>query len=419
MSPLRVELVSEHASPLAAVGEADAGGQNVHVAALATHLAALGCEVTVATRADDAGLPERLELEPGVTVHHVPAGPARPVPKDELWQHMPGFVRHLHRRWRVDTPDLVHAHFWMSGWAALRARHGVAAPLPVVQTFHALGVVKRRHQGTADTSPPVRPAVESHLVRAADHVIATCTDEVAELTALGGRPEDMSVVPCGIDPKLFRPGGPAAPRSVSSGLRHRIVVVSRLVPRKGIDDVIAALSHLPDTELLVAGGPAAAALDHDAEACRLARLARSFGVADRVRLLGAVPRQDVPALLRSADLVACVPWYEPFGIVPLEAMACGVPVVGSAVGGLLDSVDDHRTGELVPPHDPQAIAHAAAHLLANPSLRARMGEEAAARVRQHFTWPQVAQSTLEIYRRFVSQERSAAAGPGHDWAVSA
>jgi glycosyltransferase involved in cell wall biosynthesis len=419
MRPLRVELVSEHASPLAAVGEADAGGQNVHVSALAGHLAALGCEVTVATRADDPALPARLVMEPGVTVHHVPAGPPRPVPKDGLWQHMPEFARQLRRRWTADPPDLVHAHFWMSGWAALRARRGMDGPPPVVQTFHALGVVKRRHQGAADTSPPERSGVEAQLVRAADHVIATCRDEVAELTALGGRPDDMSVVPCGIDPELFRPGGPAAARSLSSGLRHRIVVVSRLVPRKGIDDVIAALSLLPDTELVVAGGPPAAALDQDAEACRLARLARSFGVALRVRFLGAVPRPDVPALLRSADLVACVPWYEPFGIVPLEAMACGTPVVGTAVGGLLDSVDDHRTGVLVPPHDPWALAQAASHLLANPSLRARMGEEAAARVRQHFTWPQVAHSTLEIYRRFVSEDRSAAARTGGDWAVPA
>jgi glycosyltransferase involved in cell wall biosynthesis len=196
-------------------------------------------------------------------------------------------------------------------------------------------------------------------------------------------------------------------------------VVSRLVPRKGIDDVIAALVHLPDTELVIAGGPPAAVLGQDPEACRLARLAHSFGVAGRVRFLGGVPRADVAALLRSADLVACVPWYEPFGIVPLEAMACGTPVVGSAVGGLLDSVDDHRTGVLVPPQDPRALADAAARLLANPSLRSRMGEEAAARVRQHFTWPQIARSTLEIYRRFVPEDGSAASRPGRDWAVPA
>jgi D-inositol-3-phosphate glycosyltransferase len=412
---LRVELVSEHASPLAAVGGADAGGQNVHVAALATHLAALGCAVTVATRADDPSLPSHVEMTPGVDVVHIPAGPVRPVPRDELWEHMPAFARRLRRRWRVRRPDVVHAHFWMSGWAADRARRTMVDPPPLVQTFHALGAVKRRHQGAADTSPADRGRIEGRLVTQADHIIATCEDEVVELTALGGAPDRMSVVPCGVDAHAFRPTGPVAPPRRE---RHRIVVVSRLVPRKGIDDVVAALPHLPDTELLVAGGPPATALDGDPEARRLRRLADDLGVGRRVRLLGAVDRGDVPALLRSADVVVCVPWYEPFGIVPLEAMACGVPVVGSAVGGLLDTVADRRTGLLVPRRDPQAVAAAVGHLLDNPSLRARMGAEAAARVRQSFTWPQVARCTLDVYEGIV------AGGPrqpdrSNAWAVPA
>jgi glycosyltransferase involved in cell wall biosynthesis len=147
-------------------------------------------------------------------------------------------------------------------------------------------------------------------------------------------------------------------------------------------------------------------------------LARRLGVDDRAQLLGAVARSEVPALLRSADLVACVPWYEPFGIVPLEAMACGVPVVGSAVGGLLDTVQHGRTGLLVPPRDPQAVAAAAARLLGNTSLRAQMGAEAAARVRQDYTWSQVARATLEVYTRLVADGR-AAPSAARDWAVPA
>jgi glycosyltransferase involved in cell wall biosynthesis len=413
---LRVELVSEHASPLATVGEPDAGGQNVHVAALATQLAALGCRVTVATRADAPELAERVVMAPGVEVRHVRAGPPRPLAKDELWAHMPAFARELRRRWRRRPPDVVHAHFWMSGWAARQAGQALAAPPPVVQTFHALGVVKRRHQGAADTSPPDRCAVEAGLVRTVDHVIATCSDEVAELTALGGRRDRITVVPCGVDTGAFRPGGPAAPPREGG---HRVVVVSRLVPRKGIDDVVATLPRLPGTELLVAGGPPAAALGDDAEAGRLRALARELGVADRVRLLGAVARCDVPPLLRSADVVACVPWYEPFGIVPVEAMACGTPVVGSAVGGLLDTIDDRRTGLLVPPRDPGAVAGAVARLLDNPSLRGHMGDEAVARVRQAYTWPQVARSTLEVYRRLVTGGGTAAPDAGRGWAVPA
>ena len=419
MTGLRVELVSEHASPLAAVGRPDAGGQNVHVAELASGLADLGCAVTVVTRADARGLPDRVAMRPGVTVHHVTAGPAASVPKDELWEHMPAFARRLRGRWLADPPDVVHAHFWMSGWAALRARGGLGSRPPLVQTFHALGVVKRRHQGAADTSPPVRCDVESELVRSVDHVVATCRDEVAELVSLGGDPGRTTVVPCGIDPRSFRPGGDVSPPR--DGRRRRIVVVSRLVRRKGIDEVIAALPDLPDTELLVAGGPPAGQLAVDGEARRLRDLARRLGVADRVRLLGAVGRADVPALLRSADLVACVPWYEPFGIVPVEAMACGVPVVGSAVGGLLDTVDDRRTGVLVPPRDPGAVTAAAAHLFDNPSLRLHMGAEAAARAREQFAWASVARATLDVYEALAAApaRRGALAVPADGWAVPA
>ncbi|HEX6419176.1 MAG TPA: glycosyltransferase, partial [Acidimicrobiales bacterium] len=283
-------------------------------------------------------------------------------------------------------------------------------------TFHALGVVKRRHQGAADTSPPGRCDVEARLLRDADHVIATCSDEVAELVALGGERHRITVVPCGVDTRAFRPGGPAAPPRQGG---HRVVVVSRLVPRKGIDDVVAALPELPGTELVVAGGPPADRLAGDPEARRLDRLARDLGVAGRLRLLGAVPRPEVPALLRSADVVACVPWYEPFGIVPVEAMACGTPVVGSAVGGLLDTVDHRRTGLLVPPRDPAAVARAVGHLLDGPSLRARMGTEAAARVRQDYTWRQVARSTVEVYRSVLEGGSPAVTAAGRGWAVPA
>ena len=404
MARLRVDLVSEHASPLAVLGGADAGGQNVHVAALGSALGALGCAVTIHTRADRAGLPTRVELAPNVEVEHVRAGPATPLRKDDLFTYMPSFAASLRRRWAVDPPDVVHAHFWMSGWASRSA----AGRLPVIQTFHALGVVKRRHQGADDTSPPQREAIETELARTVDHVITTSTDELAELVALGADPDRLSVVPCGIDPSVFRPNG----RVTSRGrLPHRIVAVSRLVPRKGIADVIAALRWLPDTELVVAGGPPVTELDADSEARRLHEVAGRAHVADRVRLVGSLSRHDVAALLRSADLAVCVPWYEPFGIVPLEAMACGTPVVGSAVGGLLDTVADRRTGLLVPPRRPEAIAAAVRRLLDNPSLRRRMGDEAAAQVRQRFTWAQVARTTLEVYERVAERPTS--------WAVPA
>jgi glycosyltransferase involved in cell wall biosynthesis len=408
MTGLRIDLVSEHASPLAALGGADAGGQNVHVAALARGLAEHGCEVTVLTRSDGPSLPPRVELGPGVTVEHVVAGPRAPVPKDELFPHLPAFAAHLRRRWHTARPDVVHAHFWMSGWAAVHAAEGLADPPPLALTFHALGAVKRRNQGAADTSPPSRLAVESGLLHQVGQVIATCSDEQAELTALGCPPGRITVIPCGVDVSAFRPDGPTARRGPA---KHRLVAIGRLVPRKGVDDAIRALAGLPDAELVVAGGPPPGSLTRDAEATRLTALARRHGVADRVRLLGALDRAGVPPLLRSADAVVCVPWYEPFGIVPLESMACGVPVIGSAVGGLLDSVEDGATGVLVPPRDPRAVRAAARWVLDDPGRRRRLGEAGVARAHRLFGWPHVAARTLDTYRALVARSPS--------WAVPA
>jgi len=396
-------MVSEHASPLAVLGGVDAGGQNVHVASLSAELARLGVEVVVHTRRDDPALPPRVTLAPGVVVEHVDAGPPRPVPKDELLPSMGEFATGLARAWRRRRPDVVHAHFWMSGRASVAAagRLGV----PVVQTFHALGVVKRRHQGAKDTSPAQREPVERRLLRQVDLVLATCTDEVFELARLGADLDRVKVLPCGVDLELFSPTGAAEPRR--PGLR-RVVVVSRLVERKGVGNAVCALAEVPDTELVVVGGPDASALAGDAEARRLSALARSLGIAERVHLRGRVDRAELPVLLRSADAVVCVPWYEPFGIVPLEAMACGVPVVASAVGGLVDTVVDGATGIHVPPRRPDALASALRDLLGDSDLCRSLGRAGAERARSRYSWARVARGTLDAYGELV--EPAVAAG---------
>jgi D-inositol-3-phosphate glycosyltransferase len=404
---MRIAMVSEHASPLAVLGGADAGGQNVHVAALSAALARRGAEVVVHTRRDDPALPARVVAGPGVTIEHVDAGPPEPIPKDELLPYMDEFAARLRRSWRMNPPDLAHAHFWMSGMAALAGARSLG--LPVVQTFHALGVVKRRHQGVKDTSPPSRLLEEAILAREADHLVATCSDEVFELVRMGADLHRVAVVPCGVDLRQFRPDGPADPRT---GDRPRLLVVSRLVERKGIGNAIAALAGVPRAELVVAGGPAAADLAGDLQARRLTDLAARHGVADRVRLLGRVERRDLPALYRSADLVVNVPWYEPFGIAPLEAMACGVPVVASAVGGLVDSVVDGVTGAHVPPRRPDLLAAAVAGLLADPERRAVLGAAGARRARRRYGWDRIAGSTLGVYTALTA---GALAGSSRVW----
>jgi D-inositol-3-phosphate glycosyltransferase len=353
---MKIAMVSEHASPLAVLGGVDAGGQNVHVAELSAALTRRGHRVTVYTRRDDPDLPERVETPQGYSVVHVPAGPAEHLPKDELLQYM-----------------------------------------PTVQTFHALGVVKRRHQGAQDTSPPARLKLEAMVARNATWVAATCTDEVFELMRMGRSRSRISVVPCGVDVDLFTPNGPRAPR----GEQHRIVSVGRFVPRKGFDVVVRALTAIPNAELVIVGGPDRAELDADPEARRLRKLAAELGVADRVRLYGSVAREDMPAILRSADVVACTPWYEPFGIVPLEAMACGIPVVASAVGGMLDTIVHDVTGRLVPPKRPAELADALHHLLRDAFLRRSLGAAGRDRARARYTLDRIAADTMRIYDRLV------------------
>jgi glycosyltransferase involved in cell wall biosynthesis len=396
---MRIALVSEHASPLAMLGGADAGGQNVHVAALAQGLADRGHDVTVFTRRDAPSLPPRV-LHDGYAIEHVPAGPPSDVPKDALFAHMPAFAAWLTERWSLEVPDLVHAHFWMSGWAAERA----ARPfdIPVVQTFHALGTVKRRHQGVKDTSPPERIGVERQLCRRVDRVVATCSDEVAELRPLGLSCGRATVVPCGVDSRLFAPGPRPDPGP------PRLLAIGRLVERKGIGNVIRSLTAVPEARLTIAGGPAREALSADPEVDRLRRLAREEGVADRVDFVGSVPREEVPALMRRSDVVVCAPWYEPFGIVPLEAMSCGRPVVGTAVGGLLDTVLPGVTGDLVPPRRPDLLAEALRALVADPARQAAYGRAGRARVLELYDWHNVVAATEQVYADVVA-ERAARA----------
>jgi len=392
---LRIAMISEHASPLATPGGVDSGGQNTHVGELSRALARRGHDVRVYTRRDRADTPAQVPFHDGVTVVPVPAGPAVSLGKDELLPFMGDFGRWLAAEWGGGdfTPDVVHAHFWMSGLAALTAT--ADSRIPVVVTFHALGAVKRRYQGGRDTSPDTRMGLERTLGTLADRVIAQCADEVAELGRLGVRRADTVVVPSGVDIERFTPVGPVAPRPTDG--RLRILSVGRMVERKGFGDLIQALRRVPDAELVLAGGPPAEELSNDPEAMRLMALAEQAKVADRVRMVGAVDSQDMPALYRSADVVACTPWYEPFGLTPLEAMACGVPVVAYAVGGLAESVIDGVTGTLVQPRDVRALGAALRTLLADDVRRISYASAAADRVRSRYTWDRTAFDVERVY----------------------
>jgi D-inositol-3-phosphate glycosyltransferase len=392
---MRIAMISEHASPLAALGGVDAGGQNAHVADLSVALAGLGHQVRVYTRRDSRELPEVVPLADGVEVVHVPAGPAAVVGKDDLLPYMGAFAEWMAGDWRTEwMPEVAHAHFWMSGLAAVTA--GQACDVPVVQTFHALGSVKRRHQGSADTSPRHRIAYERQLTRTVDRVIVQCHDEIRELSLLGAPRHRMDLVPSGVDTDRFSLAGPAATRDPH---RSRILTVARLVERKGIEDLIRALPLVPGAELVVVGGPPGGDLGDDPYARRLRSVADQCRVGDRFVLAGAVPADEMPGWYRSADVLAATPWYEPFGLTALEAMACGVPVVASAVGGLADTVVAGVTGDHVPPRDPRTLGVTLRRLLGDDVRRYAYAAAAVDRATNAYAWPRVAARLAAVYAR--------------------
>jgi glycosyltransferase involved in cell wall biosynthesis len=410
----RIALISEHASPLAVLGGVDAGGQNVYVAQVARHLAAGGDLVDVYTRRDDPALPPTVECSPGVRVVNVPAGPAHAVPKEQLLGYMPEFLRWMARDWTSHGRryDLVHANFFMSGHVAagLRAALGV----PFVVTFHALGKVRRMHQGASDAFPAEREEIEAAVVAAADRVIAECPQDEDDLVRLyGADPRRITIVPCGYDPTEFGPVDQAAARRRLGLDAAELVILQlgRIVRRKGIDTVIEALCRLDRVHgvrarlLVVGGSERVADRRRDAEFARLMDLADAEGVTDRVTFTGRRDRAELADYYGAADVFVSTPWYEPFGITPLEAMACGTPVIGSNVGGIKYSVRDGETGFLVPPRDPDALADRLARLLSDRHLLETFGQNGRARVRRSFTWRHIAQALSEVYDDVLAERR--------------
>jgi glycosyltransferase involved in cell wall biosynthesis len=398
----RIAFISEHASPLAVLGGVDSGGQNVYVAQVARELALAGDRVDVYTRRDSRELPDTVECWPGVRVIHVPAGPAEPLAKERLLEHMPAFLGWMARDWASGGRryDLIHANFFMSGQVAIGLQRTFGVPFVV--TFHALGKVRRLHQGAADGFPPEREAIETDVAAAADRVIAECPQDEDDLVRHYGADP---IVPCGYDPTEFRPTdqGEARRRLGLHPGEPTILQLGRIVRRKGIDTVIEALAHLervhglPARLLVVGGSDRIPNREREPELGRLMDLAAAQGVADRVTFVGRRDRRELADYYAAADVFVSTPWYEPFGITPLEAMACATPVVGSAVGGIKYTVRDGETGFLVPPRDPAALADRLARLLSDRRLLRAFGEQGLARVRRAFTWRHVAGALSDVY----------------------
>lgn len=402
----RIAMISEHASPLAAPGSVDSGGQNVYVAHLARELARSGCQVDIFTRRDSLQHEQVVQWRERVRVIHVPAGPAHYVAKEAMLPYMDAFGRFVTafaRRQDV-LYDIVHANFFMSGMAARQLKQTLG--IPYVITFHALDQVRRRAQGDADAFPHERLAIEHALMRDADRIIAECPQDKQDMVQLYQAPaERIDIAPCGFDPQELWPVPQRSARQHLGlpGTRFTVLQLGRIVPRKGIDTVVRSLAilrgrHNVDAMLVVAGGEAGARERHDTpELARLRALARCLDISEHVQFAGRQPRSVLRYFYSAADVFVTTPWYEPFGITPVEAMACARPVIGAAVGGIKSTVQDGRTGFLVAPRDPHAVAARLAALHANPELATNMGDEGMRRAYAYYTWWAVAQQTAAIY----------------------
>jgi hypothetical protein len=405
----KIALISEHASPLACIGSVDSGGQNVYVAQLAKHLARLGYLVDVFTRRDDESQEQVTEWIPNVRVIHVPAGPARFVPKEAMLPYIEQFGRFMirfARRQKVPY-DLVHANFFMSGMVAQQIKKMLG--IPFVMTFHALGKVRRLSQGQADAFPDIRFAIEEQLMQDADRIVAECPQDRQDMEQLYNAPSDrIDVVPCGFDPDEFGPLSTDTRQQLGLPRDEFIILqLGRIVPRKGVDNVIRAAAVLRHEHgirfrLLIVGGDGEAP-DPVAtpELGRLMALAESLRIEDAVQFTGKRGRDQLRYYYNAADVFVTTPWYEPFGITPLEAMACGTPVVGTAVGGIKTTVVDGETGFLVPPNDAHALAARLALLQQQPQLAQRLGWAGMRRAYHQFTWRHVAAQIAEVYESAI------------------
>lgn len=342
---MRIAMVSVQASPLV-----ESTGQGAHVAELCAGLSSAGHEVVVHTRRDDPATPPRAGTDEGFDVVHVPSGPARPLAEDELVAHLGGFAEFLTGQWRARPPDVVHAHHWTSGLVSVIGAHRLR--IPVVLSYHGLG----------DPEEDQRCRTEALLAREAAWFMATSAAEAEQLCQMGVRRSHLSVVPSGVDSAFFTPDGPV---EVQDG-RARVVVTGELSPSGHSAAVGAVLSTVDHVELMSAND---------------------------------VASKDRPAVLRSADVAVCAPTEERYGIAVLEAMACGLPVVATAVGALNDIVLPGVTGQLVPPHDSRRLARSLKSLLDDETQREQFGMAARDRVAGRYSRRRLADETLAVYGR--------------------
>jgi len=407
---LRVALLSAHTCPLAVLGGKETGGMNVYVRELARELGRMGVCADVFTRSQNPTIPRVVTIAEGVRVVHLTAGPEAPIARERIRDHLDEFVDGV-ESFRIAGGfdyDLIHAHYWVSGAIGLVLRDRWSVPL--VQMFHTLGHLKNDVTREAlHREPAVRIEEEARIVSAVDRIVAATTVERNHLVQhYGADPARIAVIPCGVDTNLFMPGDQAAARA-ALGLddRPRLLYAGRLAPIKGLETLLDAMARLraagTSVHLSIVGGDADEPLNgHEGELrARLARL----DLGGTVTFVGAQPQERLRAWYVAADATVLPSHYESFGMVALEAMACGIPVVASRVGGLQTTVRDGVTGLLVRESDPVALAGALDRLLGDPDLRFRLGREGVQWAARH-RWPCIAEAVCREYAALVARASS-------------
>ena len=389
---MKIALVAQHTTPVPGNNGTATAGDDARLVEMSASLAGAGHQVTVYARRNGKALPERAKLAAGVSVEYV--GPTDSASGDDsrLLAQVGAFSQPLHDRWSKDRPDVVHALRWTSGLAALSAARDLR--VPVVQSFDQLGVTERRHGMIPASAGTERIRLEPAIGRTVTAVVAGSFDEESDLTRLGVPRRSIRVVPCGIDIGEFSPEGPTHERND----RHRLVTVADLATEQdALNTLLRALAKIPGAELVVAGGPPRDGLKSDLSYRRLAKLSDSLDLAGRVFFAGQVGRSALPPLLRSADLLVNINEHEPSAINSIQAMACGTPVVASAVGAHVDAVLDGTTGILVEPGRPALLAQRIRALLAHPMMLEAFSVAATDRARSRYSWDRIAHETLAVY----------------------
>ena len=395
----RVAVISLHTSPLIQPGSGDGGGMNVYVREMVSSLAQGGLECITYTRADREGLPAEVEVEPNHKVVFIEAGPHH-LPKEALPEIVDEFTdRVLEHLASVGGADVVHANYWLSGVAAHRIKHEL--DIPFVSTFHTLARVKAEG---GDPEPGWRDRAERELINCADAICVSCVEEEEQFRRLYGDPSGrIEIVAPGVEHAFFAPGDQAGARA-AIGLDPDapvILFVGRIQPLKGPDVAIRAMHELgrPDAQLLIVGG--ASGSQGDGEVERAHQLVDELGLGDQVRFVEPQPHHILSTYYRAADVVIVPSRSESFGLVALEAAACGVPVVASAVGGLQSLVDDGETGFLVPERDPVLFAEAIGRILDDPMLKTSMSMASSERAKR-YTWGFAAARLRRLYADLVT-----------------